>query len=597
MLNAEREAARTLLSAPWLVAGGLVVAVAWLVTQALAAVPVMLVVLPRDTQVLYVLPLANVVSVVVLPPALAGLYAAVRASRDRDTDGRLGLGETLRLCGEGYRRHAVALTQATIVYRLGALALAAVALVVLLAGDTVLNYGQYALGAAGHQDGIEELAWVWVLVMVAGGAGRLVLVFYDLPVLFGGVAPRHCWRAAVRFARRRPGTLVRYGVSRFMLWSPMVVVLLLQYRVVSGRGTPVEAAMSLGSFLVAAPVVVAVTATIVGTYHVVVYQREVAPVLSEPTPTGTRSDVGPESPLVASPDGHEEPDRADTVFGRRRLAVRGLVALLLVTAAGATVAVRISDTRPMPDAGSRPVSDDASAETVVTTANQVLHAESRREHRTIHRVDVASGKQRHVWDATVAIDRADRRARLDTSFRDPDAPGGWANESIYGGETTAALTADPNGRIPSDPLTGDGGLVVRRTDGWTVYSVPGYRTMLYRVIGTGAVDPDGQAYRVLERTDGRIVLVATRTHDEEPSDDGRILLERRSRLVVDAATGQPRRLVVDETFQSYENGSATERYRMVERRQFTDYGDVTVDRPEPVDRRGPVEWLWDLVYY
>lgn len=147
MLDTERATLRTFAGAPWLVVGGFVVGVAALLASLVAAAPVMSVLLPHEARPPLALALGSVVSVLVVPPALSGLYVVARRSGERDD--RPGPLETVRLYVGGCLRHARDLTAATVVYRVAALAPAAVAFVLLLSADTAVNYWQYAQGAPG----------------------------------------------------------------------------------------------------------------------------------------------------------------------------------------------------------------------------------------------------------------------------------------------------------------------------------------------------------------------------------------------------------------------------------------------------------------
>jgi hypothetical protein len=584
MLDAERETVRTLADAPWLPLGGLVAALAWLLAHAVAAAPVMLVTLPRGTQPAFAMPLAGVLSVAVLPTALSGLYAVVRAARE--ADGRLSLETTLRTYADGVRRHARDLTVATVVYRLAAAVPATVAFVVLLAGDTVATYAQYATGDGPYFDGTAELLLAWLMLTVAGAVGRLVLVFYDLPVVFAGVSPRHCWRAAWRVTRRRPRAVLRYGAGRLLLWSPMVVVVALEARVVTGEGQPLAAAANLGWFLVGGLVIGAVVATLLAAYHVVTYERVAEPVLREPTATGSGAVEGPESALVATPaDDDEGRGRS-----RRTVAVWALAALVVVAAAGATGAVRTTDARPMP-ATERPVPEDATAADVLGTSDRVLANASYRARMTVDRTNLSTGDTHRIWAMTMAVDRRNRRARLDSRIRDePGEP--WMETRIYASETRTALYGygdsvggSRGGRLRSS-------LVLRRAGNWAVIGVPGYETLGGSFGGSPLDEAHQQNLSVVERTDDRIVLAGT----HRPDDEGDLVSER-VRMVVDPETGRPRNLTVQRRFRVTEDGEVTERFRWVETWTFSGYDDPGVEPPAAIGPRGPVEWLWDVVGY
>lgn len=582
MLDAERETVRTLADAPWLPLCGLLAALAWLLAHAVAAVPVMLVTLPRNTQPAFAMPLAGLLSVAVLPTALSGLYAVAREAREAEN--RLSLGATLRTYARGVGRHARDLTVATVVYRLAAAVPAAVAFVALLAGDTILTYVLYATGDAPRFDGTAELLFAWLMLTVAGAVGRLVLVFYDLPVLFAGVAPRQCWRAAWRVTRRRPRAVLRYGVGRFLLWTPMVVVVGLEVRVVTGDGPFLAAAANLGVFLLGGLVIGAVVATLLSAYHVVTYERVAEPVLREPTATGSGDVDGPESVLVASPTD----DGAARGRSRRTVAVWALAALVVVAAAAGTAAVRTTDARPMP-ATERAVPEDATATEVLRTSDRVLANASYRARMRVDRTNLSTGETHRSWEMTMAVDRRDRRVRLASEIRNDDSR---IRNRIYASETRTALYGY-GGRVGEsrvDRLRSS--LVLRRAGNWTVLAVPGYETLDGALGETPLDDPRERNLSVVERTDERVVVAGARRPE---NDDG--LVAERVRVVVDPDTGRPERVTVERRFRETEDGEVVERYRAVETWTFSRYGDPGVEPPDAVGPRGPVEWLWDVVGY
>lgn len=591
MLALERETARTLLSVPWLVVGGLVTALALLSAHLLVVLPLLLLTLPVNTAPVVALPLATLPTVVLLPPALAGLYATVREGRDADE--RLGAGRTLRTYARGCLRHARDLTTATVVYRVVALVPAAVAFALLLAGDTTVDYWRYAAGTGGVEHGIGQFIYAGLGVMIAGAVGRLVFAFYDLPVLFAGVSPRRSWRVALRVARRRPRTLARYGVGRALLWSPMLLVLGVQSNLLTGERRMPAVLLEVAGLVAVAVVVGTGVATVLAAYHVVVYDRVVEPVLREPTPTGAEVDVGPETAAVADPAAAAGDGASDRSDGRSRRAVAAwaLAALVVVGLATGAGAVRLTDTRPT-SAELRPVGDAADAEGVVESAGAVLATASYRVRSRSYRVNGTTGERRLVFETEYAVDRERRRASVSSRVRRDE--GEWTRARYYGSERTTALDfpgeADRSGRVDLRKR-----FVGRPAGEWVVLYVSGY-TFVTRS-ESGVTVGEGGQLEVVERTDERVVVERTERPDEEPPEDGDALAVERVRLVVDPATGRPTRLVENRSYVEYENGSEVGRYRTVEVRTYVTYGDPGVERPEGIGEPGPVEWLWDLVYY
>lgn len=600
MLSHERETLRTVARNPGLFVGGAGVAVAWLVAQVVVGAPVVALTLPRDTQPVFALTLAGLVSVLVLPPALAGLYAAARRAREADDeDGeRFGVGGSLPVLLRGSLRHGRNLVVATVWFRLAALVPAAVVLVVLFAGDTTVAYWRYAGGDyAPHWLG--ELVVAWLYVTAAGAVGRLVLAFYDLPVLFAGVSARKGWRFALRFTRRRPGALLRYAAGRTLLWLPMLAVVLLEVDVLLGQTAVGSPLASLATFVGAGLVVGTVTSTLVAAHHVVVYERTVEPVLREPTAVGSPCDhptgdrPGSPGSLASGPASGVAGDVEGAAGGagrdRLRVAALATAVLLVVAAAAGTGAVRLTDTRPL-GTDARPVAEGASAEDVIRNAHAVLSNASYRGETHAYQVVPPDGDRETTIEQTVVVDRVTRRARLGGTLYSND--GEVLRTEYYVSEGTLAMNLPGNDTPSTTPLTER---FVGRTAGeWGVMYVPGYRT-IGGEYGTLPIDRTGVDWRVLERTDERIV-VGYETSPDEPADDGVRSVAERGRLTVDPETGRPTRYAVNRTVVEYEDGEEVSRHWMVEEWTYG-YDDVAVDRPDPIGSRGPVEWVWDIVYY
>lgn len=603
------------MSHPGLFVGGAVAALGWLVVQIYVSVPVMLVSVPRSTQPVFALTLASVGSVIVLPPVLAGLYATVREVR---AEGDLRAHEVVTLYVLGCVRHARELFVATVVFRLVALVPAAVVFVTLLAGDTAVGYWQYATGGAGQAagapgpgDAIWDLFVVWLYAMVAGAVGRLLLAFYDLPVLFAGVSARRGWRAALRFARRRPRALMRYGAGRFLLWLPMLPVLLLQAHLVSGGVSPSDAGIGLSLYLLAAFVLGTISTTLLASYHVVVYERAVEPVLLEPATTGKR--VAVDSPAVASPPAVEStggsadggPPNEGLVSGPpnegildgltcRRLFAVSFAFLLVLSMAVGTAAIRVNDVRPMPGADPQPVDDSIAAEEVVGNAGHLLAHGDVRVQSAHYSVNDTTGERQLVMETEAAVDRSNRQARVEGAIREEPDADEWYRTELYG-STSAFALAYPGAGDPPEEVPVESRLFRETAGEWTVVYVPGYG-----LAEDGAVDtvPDADAgdWRIVERTGDEVVVGYTERVDD-PDEDGRTPEVERVQLTVDAETGRPTHLVRNQTVVERENGTVVERSHGVEETTYGGYEDPEVERPDPVGSRGPIEWLWDLVYY
>ena len=615
MLAPERETVRTLMKRPGLFFGGAAAALGWLVVQIYVSIPVMFVSLPRDTQPVFAFTLASVGSVLVLPLVLGGLYATVREAR---TEGDLRFHEVVSLYVLGCIRHARKLFVATVTFRIVALVPAAVVFTVLLAGDTAVSYWQYASGAAGPAagdggttpaDAIWDLLLVWLYVMVAGATGRLVLAFYDLPVLFAGVSARRGWCAALRFARRRPRALIRYGGGRFLLWLPMLPVLVVQATLVAGNVSSSDAGTGLVVYLAAAFALGTITTTLLAAYHVVVYERTVEPVLREPVTTGKR--VAVDSPAVALPPEVESPSRSagqspgrsagggpsdgGLVGGltRKQIFAVSFAFLLVLSMAVGTAAIRVHDVRPMPGDDPQPVEDSVAAEAVVVNAGHLLANGSHRAQSAHYSVNETTGERQPVMEIDVAVDRSNRQAWIAGSIREDDGDE-WQRSEYYGSASTFAFIY-PGASEPPEEVSLRERFFGETAGEWTVIYLPGYQQFK-----PGAADdfPDTEDgdWRIVERTDDEVVAGYTE-QPEAPDEDGRTLESERVRLTVDAETGRPVHFVRNQTHVERENGTVVERSHGVEETTYGGYEDPEVERPEPRGSRGPVEWLWSLIYY
>ena len=582
---------------PGIFVGGAAAALGWLLVQISVSVPVGLVSLPRDTQPVFAFALASVASVLVLPLVLGGLYATVREAR---AEGDLRFHEAVVLYVRGCLRHARKLFVATVVFRLAALVPAAAVFVLLLAGDTAVNYARYAAGGSEPTVATVSLLLVWLYAAVAGAIGRLLLAFYDLPVLFAGVPARRGWRAALRFARRRPRTLLRYGGGRVLLWLPILPVLALQAHLVAGGVSPSDAWTGLGVYLVAAFVLGTISTTLLATYHVVVYERAVEPVLSEPATTGTRVEV--DSPAVAPPP--EVQSSGQSADGgsaggegltRKRIFAVSFAFLLVLSMAVGTAAIRVHDVRPMPGDDPQPVEESMAAEEIVVNAEQLLANGSHRTQSAYYGVNDTTGERTLVMETEVAVDRSSRQARVGGGIREDEDGDEWHRTELYGSTSTFALAYPEAGNPPEEPPV-ESQLVEETAGEWTVIYVPGY-SLVEADTAESLPDPEDGDWRIVERTDEEIVVGYTERADESDEEDGRALETERVRLTVDAETGRPTHLVQNQTHVERENGTVVERTHGVQETTYEGYEDPGVERPDPMGARGPVEWLWSLIYY
>ncbi len=572
MLDAEREAASLVGRNPGLLVGGGLVAVL-VVGAYLAGVLVARgTALPTWAWLLLAVGIGGVLRVVLLPFPLAGLYAAGRRAREASA----GRATTLAVLGGAVRNYR-RLLGATVAARLMTVALAVPLFGLLLAGDTLLRYVLYARGA----NPLSLLHWnhvsVIFLVLLAGALARFVVAFYDLPVLSGGVAGSRGWRVGLRFVRRRPKAWLRYGVGRVLLWSPAVVApLAADYalgRMETATTAPSGVLAVLGVVWLAV-VGVVVAPTLVAAHHVVVYGRTVEPVLREPTPTGSGTDRTV-SPAVA-PD---ERDGGSGGPGRRRVAVAALAALLVTATVAGAAAVRIGDVRPMPGDEVRPVDASMDAETVVENARLLTERTSHREVKRIYEVDPGTGERTPAMTWRAALDRGDRRMTVTLVAGANDSAEGASRGFVYG--STGTLANSPLG-------TGE----------WLVEPSPGYAEVADGAsLAWSDVNLDRGDWRVLDRADDAVV-VGFEEGTDPGGDAGRHLTDRRVRVHVDPATGRPTRVVERRTFTTYaENGTVTERERLVHVTEFSAYGTADVERPDGADDRGALEWLAALVFY
>lgn len=586
MLEQERAASRAVRRNPWLLVCGGVVALAWLVVNVAAIVRVMFLVLPKQTQPVFVLPMASVLTVLVLPPTLSGLYSAVRETGARDEPpGPIG---TLRLYGLGCLRHARDLTTATVVFRVAALVPVLAVFALLLAGDTALNYWQYTTPTGdvpGPLKGSVELLVVLTYGMIAGAVGRLALAFYDMTVLFAGVPAKRGWRAALRVTLRRPRAILRYGAGRFLLWSPMLVVVIQEISIVSsGNISRGNALAGLGMFVASAMALGTVVTTLLAAHHVEVYEQTIEPVLAEPTPLSKGSSAPSEWAAGPSPD--REVEGQSTL--QSTAAVAFTVLLVVVLAAG-TTAVRVEDVRPM-QASERPVGDSMNAGAIASNAGRLLANASYRSHKRTYRFNLSTGERKLQVETNTSVDRLDREIRVSTGLH---RNGNWTRAGYYGSETTLAIDflgeSDESRRVVLAEL-----FLGRLAGEWRIMYFPGYPWMAELTHGH-VIDTDDRDVQLVERTDSRVVVGYSRRPEVDGADGDDVV--ERVRLTVDPETGRPTRFVHNKTIVERENGSIVGRYRVLTVRTYSAYGTAEVRRPAPAGSPGPLEWLWDSVYY
>lgn len=585
MLEAEREAASHAWRNPGLLVGGVLAATAvvgaaivgWSLVEGLRY--------PRWIVFLLAISVASVVRVFVLPFPLAGLYAGVRLARS-ETGGGASVTTVLGGAVRNYRR----LLGATVVTRLVALALAVPVFGLLLVGDTLLTYVRYARGGDQLAILLGNEQTVILMVLLAGALARFALVFYDLPVLFGGVAPSRGWRTGLRFVRRRPRALLRYGVGRALLWSPVVGIVFVGHPSVEWvTGTQPAARPMDGLAVLWVTIGAAVVAlTLIPVYHAVAYERTVEPFLREPTSTESKATTGPASVATAP-----IPDEQDgSSIGRRGIAALVLATLLLGAAVAGAAAVRVNEVRPMPDDEVRPVEPSMDAETIVENARFTAASTSHREIVHIQQRNLETGELIDEQVTTIAFDRENRRYLMkhDGSPNVEDS----LIHSTYGSTSTLATEFDG---IVGGPI---GGLYERgfERNGWFQVTWPGYTRMLWYLESNYFVIPRHDDWRIVDRTDETVVVGFEDSQEHTGEGEAKRLTERHVRVHVDRTTGRPSKVVDQYTVTKYdENGTIDHRRQQRFVTEFRDYGDTDVERPGDLGDKGLVERLADLVFY
>ncbi|PSP78432.1 hypothetical protein BRC81_07775 [Halobacteriales archaeon QS_1_68_20] len=569
MLDPEREAASLVGRNPGLLVGGGLVTILGVMAYGLAWCVVQGTSLPEWAALLLVVAVGGAVRVVLLPFPLAGLYAAARRARE-DPD---GTATTLAVLGGAVRNYR-RLFGATVVARLVTAALAVPLFGLLLTGDTLLTAAQYARGGDPLGVFLGNRGSVVLVVLLAGALARLAVAFYDLPVLFAGVARSRGWRTGLRFTRRRPRALARYGAGRALLWSPVVLGPLAADRVLRRMKTattePVEVLAVLGVIWLGVVAVVAAL-TLVAVHHVVVYGRAVEPFLREPTPTG--SGTSRATSPVASPGGRE----ADSDGGRsrRRVAVTGLAALLVTATVVSGAAVRIADVRPMPGDDVRPVTESMDAGTIVENARLATATTSHRGVVRTYEVDEMTGERSRSQSMTYLLDREDRQY-----------VGRGTNSDTYASDSTAASNFD--GIVL--PFHDEFDALGTERNRWTVAPTPGYAEIVPLVFEQPSlVVPPGDDWRIVDRSDGRVV-VGYEASERPGVDPNGTYVRQRARVHVDADTGRPTKSVKRLSHVTYaENGTVTEHEAEVTVVEFTDYGETDAERPDELGDRSLLE--------
>lgn len=475
-----------------------------------------------------------VVFAITLPLAV-GLYQPVLDRTDDAT-------ETFRSAFEAVRRLFPRVLAANLIATAVATAVALAATFAVYVLATVVRYGLYVTGDPLPTNAALTVWAFPLLFLLFFTAALLVTRFADVFAAFRGETPRAAWRSSAQFARRRPLSFLGYVLVTGVLLG---TAQLLQFAL--------EGVDEVVPFL-AAVAVIAVVGTVglvlASALHVTYFDRTVALTVRDLPPVRVRWP---------------------------RVAVVAVVLLAAVAGAGYVRAV---------DAGAgqsemQALPDDAQAAYPVA-ANNTRHANHR---RTVVTRNVSAGEESFRTISESAIDYDERRVSVFFYGDDPEVRvGGFQSEGTVAMPSTGA-----------GPWRDSFGPLTRERNGWTVVAMPGYATT--RPSDVAPVPERGADWPVETSNESAIVYRVDDPAAVEDASPGsyygmhRGLTEESTlTVVVDRERG-----VVDRArfrFHSAASGHVHE-YEM----RYTEVGTATVERPEALGERSPMEWFWDALYY
>ena len=594
MLEREREAVGVVRATPGLLLGGAgaaaILVLAGIVgTYVVSSVPV-------DQNVpLVVVPVVAGVIVLGVPIPFAGIVGVAREALAEGSADETG-GELRRWpLGRLVRTSVVTgptLFAGSLVGWVVALVLAIPVFLVLLSVETGVTYARYA-------HGLDQAPSVWQKLLVFLGLVLLAVAVARLPLSFSGIrsldrSPKYGLVDSLRFARRRPRRLVRYGLGQFLLVSPAVLAPVLFVRTVNFLSVSrvldllpgLLEALLVVTFLIAGlltiPLAVIVSATLASVYRVIWYEREVRPWLEQSGgPTAEQSG----RPLTPS-------------LSRRQLFAIVAVVVLLTAAVSGALAVRTNDVRPDQSPGPMAVDEDEDPEAILATARTQVRTTNHEQHARHEMGEV--GDTEPFFDVISVVDYRDRQYRATiTAWPDDDE---WYSDPVtfYGSDRTFAIAFSSDGSPAWLPvgLTTVQSPFTRTSENWGIIAVPGYEPLLDDELVQPDEPPEKPNWTVTERTDERVVVewVERPALPDEPA--GSHVVEERVEVVVETDTGRPVRLVETRLEEQYDDDHELGA-RNLDRTtvEYDEWETADAERPDEIGSPNLLERLWGVIYY
>lgn len=514
-----------------------------------------------------------------LAVTLPGSYALYRAGADPALDGRFRRAIP-RHIGRAIRAATPRLLASSLLAR--AIALLAAVAVAVVVGAAFLGVDTVGIWAAAHlpvpvDRGILALTAVLVTVTAAAWLANGALAYHDLLVVDGESSPRHAWRESAAATTADPLRLVGQSLLRGLLLSaPWIagiatVIGLAAVTMPPGAGPPPAPIVVAGGLVFL--VVAAICRATVVAYHVDHFEVRVRDRVAGGTPAA----------------------RPHPILDRPR---RVAVAALVVFAAVAGVAmVRTADIAPgpeVPDAAIQPDDADATVAVAVerTMERDFAFAFDQESH------NASADSWRTVIDGGGRIDADGKETRYWTSLHLED--GEAIRQDVYGADGIVAVSP-ASGRIRTNNVLE----ITHRTGNWSAAIGRSFDATAgsLDVLPTDAVDWERVA------SDGETVTYATtdvaQLHDvtlsitpPDPANEHvEYLNDTGARIVIDRETATVRRYSARVHFRETYDPDDPRVVRQRATLSITDVGDVAVGRPAGLAGPGPLEVLWDVVFY
>lgn len=500
-----------------------------------------------------------------LATVLPGCYAVYRED--------VGLRGTPRRAAAALREAGPRLFAASVLTRvlalLGTLLLFVITGSFVLGVDTLAVWSEALVGVGVDRTLVSQWG-LFAAVLAAAWLVNGLVAYQDLLVIDGRASVIDAWRESARAVLARPGWYVWQALLRGILlaapWAlAFLAVLGFEAFGVADSGAPVLPLLLALAVLVV--LLTAVSRAVLVAYHVETMDAVVGP--------ATAREV---APLRES-------------AGRVALA-----ALVVLAAVGGVAAVRAGDVTPGPDVPDATVTPDDPAATIETAIERTAD----RSRATTERYEVYNesiGEWQNGSRYESRIDHRTGRLSHDVQFY-TDSP--W-NQTFYATDGVAAARGDNvRFRATRDLHVG----TVREPWELVIGYSFGELADDLRYLEAGA----GQGARLVSANDSTLVYVVSdpsdfhdvdlRSHTPDPADED-ITYEPESelRFVIDRETATVDRVVQRLHFRDQYDDDEADVRNFRTTITYRDVGRVSVERPDSLGGPGPLETVWDVVYY